>query len=318
MKIRQLLQTFWKRVLSLKITFLCIFHSPRGPIKKQFSVAFLLFIIFMWTFITAISVYLSSKHIDYWSAKLKSVILKSKYEYVTRELSKSLELLAKVEENDRTIRKLLNMKDKKEIILKSDNLNQGGPLLKDSQLLQKIALQPEKVSMPEYNTYLSYLKQKLKLQLQSHQEIMNYISLQKELYRYTPLIWPTYGHVTSPFGFRIHPVYQVKDFHSGLDIANVIGTPIYATADGVVKFAGWQFGYGKVVVIEHKFGYRTVYGHLSKIKVEVGQKVRRRDVIGYMGDTGTTTGPHLHYEVWKDDKLQNPIRFVNPEKFFEG
>ncbi len=308
-----------KKTCSQKITFLCISHTPKGPIKFNFSLIFLLFILGLWTFITGLSVYLSSRHIDYWSAKIKSIILRSKYEYVNQQLSKSWELLSQVQQNDEQLRKLLDMKTKKDIIIKSeDNYNQGGPSLQESQFLQKITNNPETVSIIEYSNHLNLLKKQLEEQINSYNEIVNNINYQKDLYRNTPMIWPCYGRLTSPFGNRIHPIYKVPDFHSGLDIANSPGTPIVVTADGVVKFAGWQNSYGQVIVVEHKYGFKTVYGHLSAIKVRQGQKVSRGNVIGLMGETGTSTGPHLHYEVWKDGNIQNPIRYVDPEKFFRG
>lgn len=307
-----------KKTCSQKVTFLCILHTPKGPLKFNFSVLFVLFILFLWTMLTSVSVYLCSKHIDYWSAKIKSLVLRSKYEYINQQLSKSWELLAKVQQNDEQIRKLLNMKTKKDIITRSEEtLNQGGPSFKESYFLQKVTSKPEEISVIEYNAHLSALKQQLGNQIKSYKEIIDTINYQKELYRNTPMIWPCRGRLTSPFGQRIHPVYKKLDFHSGFDIANKIGTEICATADGIIKFVGWQAGYGRVIVVEHKFGYKTVYGHMSAFKVKIGQKVHRGEVIGLMGDSGTSTGPHLHYEVWKDGVVQNPIRYVDPEKFFK-
>lgn len=308
-----------KKLCSQKITFLCISHTPKGPIKFNFSLSFVLFLLFLWTALTSISVYLSSKHIDYWSAKIKSLVLRSKYEYINQQLSKSWELLAEVKQNDEQIRKLLEMKTKKDIIIRSDeSSNQGGPTVVESNFLQKVVSKPEEISVIEYNAQLTLLKKQLEEQINSYKEIIETINYQKELYKNTPMIWPCYGRLTSPFGYRIHPVYKTLDFHSGFDIANEIGTHICATADGIVKFVGWQPGYGKAIVLEHKFGYKTVYGHLSEFKVKVGQKVKRGEVIGLMGDTGTSTGPHLHYEVWKNEVVQNPIRYVDPEKFFKN
>lgn len=309
---------WFKKNLLQQVTILFVFHSTKGPVKKSFSLFFIIFLLSIWTFITAVSVYFATRHIDYWSSKLKSVVLISKYECLNKELSKAWELISKVEENDRAIRKLLNMKSKKEIILKSD-FGEGGPAtIEEAQLLQKFVKAPYELSLIEYSKYFNLLNHYLKKQLESYDEIKSFINYQKELYRNTPLIWPCYGRVVSPFGRRIHPVYKIEHYHTGIDISNRIGTPIRATADGIVKFVGWLEGYGKAIVIEHKFGYTTVYGHLSVFKVKRGQNVSRGDVIGLMGNTGTSTGPHLHYEVWKDGKLQNPIRYVNIEDFFRG
>ncbi len=306
-----------KKFLSQQITLMFVFHSTYGTIKKNFSIAFILFLFLLWTAFTAISVYFATRHIDYWSAKIRAAVLGTKYEYLNKELSKTWQLLAKVEENDRAIRKLLGMKSKKEIIINSPD--QGGPFtIQQANLLQEITKSLNDVNLLNYKTHFALIEEYAKKQIESYNEICNYIKLQKELYKYTPLIWPCHGRVTSPYGRRIHPLFGIEHFHTGIDIANDIGTKIYATADGVVKYTGWMEGYGKAVVIEHKFGYKTVYAHLSVIKVKQGQKVSRGDVIGLMGNTGTTTGPHLHYEVWKDGKLCNPIKFVNIEDFFKG
>lgn len=309
-----------KKAFSQQITCMIVFHSPRGPIKKNFSLFFLIFLLFMWTLFTGISVYFSTRHIDYWSAKIKSLVLGTKYEYINKELSRIWELLSKVEEKDRILRKILNLKTKRNIILETsdEDLGKGGPLFHQSKFLKEISKSPEDVSLMGYKEHFDLIKRYIEEISKSCDEIFEHIKYQKSLYRSTPLIWPTKGNVVSPFGKRIHPIYLVEHFHTGIDIANQKGTPVVATADGVVKFAGWQEGYGKAVVIEHKHGYVTIYGHLSSIKVRVGQSVVRGEVIGLMGDTGTATGPHLHYEVWKDNKLCNPVKFLDPENFFNN
>lgn len=127
--------------------------------------------------------------------------------------------------------------------------------------------------------------------------------------------------VASGFGYRIHPIYKVKKLHTGLDFSAKTGTPIYATGDGkvkVVKNTGRR-GYGKHVIIDHGYNYKTLYGHMSQFNVRRGQSVKRGDIIGYVGNTGTSSAPHLHYEVWKDDRKINPINFfyndLTPEEY---
>ncbi|MEN3013397.1 MAG: M23 family metallopeptidase [Endomicrobiia bacterium] len=309
-----------KKILFQPITCMFVFHSPKGPIKKNFSLFFLIFILFIWTIFTGISVYFSTKHIDYWSAKIKCLVLGSKYEYLNKELSKTWELLARVEEKERLLRKMLDMKTKKNIILgiSEEELGKGGPFFNQSKFLQQISNSPQDVSLVDYKEHFDLIKRSIEEITKNCDEIIDYIKYQKSLYKATPLIWPCNGNVVSPFGRRIHPIYKIEHFHTGIDISNQKGTPIVATADGVVKFAGWQEGYGKVVVLQHNHGYLTIYGHLSSIKVKVGQKVTRGDVLGLMGETGTATGPHLHYEIWKDNKLCNPVKFLVPDNFFKS
>ena len=129
------------------------------------------------------------------------------------------------------------------------------------------------------------------------------------------------NRVASGFGTRFHPILKVNKAHNGLDFAAKTGTPIYATGDGVVKQAEFNSGYGNVVMIKHGNGYETLYAHMSRIKTRAGKKVKRGDVIGYVGSTGLSTGPHLHYEIHKNGKPVNPIMYfyddVDPDAFIK-
>lgn len=109
--------------------------------------------------------------------------------------------------------------------------------------------------------------------------------------------WPVRGPISSGFGPRVHPIYNVPSFHTGIDIAVAEGTPVRAAAPGRVTVAGWEGGFGLLVVIDHENSYETFYGHLSKVMVSVGQYVQAGDVIALSGNTGLSTGPHLHFEV---------------------
>jgi murein DD-endopeptidase MepM/ murein hydrolase activator NlpD len=115
--------------------------------------------------------------------------------------------------------------------------------------------------------------------------------------------------VASGFGWRIHPIYKTTKMHTGMDFSASVGTEIYATGNGVVVSSNEDRGYGNNVIINHGYGYQTLYGHMSKIIRKPGQKVNRGDLIGYVGNSGSSTGPHLHYEVIKYNKKINPINF---------
>lgn len=119
---------------------------------------------------------------------------------------------------------------------------------------------------------------------------------------------PLRGKYTSGFGIRRDPFTGLKGYHTGIDIAQPVGAPVRASKDGVVKFAGWSGGYGLCIFIKHQFGYETVYGHLSKVNVKEGQKVKAGQLIGKVGNTGRSTGSHLHFEVRKFGKPLNPLR----------
>jgi murein DD-endopeptidase MepM/ murein hydrolase activator NlpD len=129
----------------------------------------------------------------------------------------------------------------------------------------------------------------------------------------TPSIWPVRGYLSAGFGNRKDPFTGQRDFHSGIDISTPIGTRIFAPADGVVLSASVQGAYGNSIIMDHGYGVVTRYGHLDAYAVRPGQRVRRGDLVGFVGNTGRSTGPHLHYEVWVRDQAQNPIHFILDE-----
>jgi len=126
----------------------------------------------------------------------------------------------------------------------------------------------------------------------------------------TPSIWPVAGWLSSSYGTRHDPFNDEKSFHPGLDISADYGTPVLATADATVTSAGYNGAYGNMVVLDHGFGITTKYGHLSRIAVMSDQRVKRGDVIGYVGSTGRSTGSHLHYEIWMSGHLTNPMTLL--------
>ena len=140
-----------------------------------------------------------------------------------------------------------------------------------------------------------------------------YFKDQTELLASTPSIWPLRGYLSATFGNRADPFTGLRDFHPGIDISVPRGTKVVAPADGVVVFAGGRSGYGNALMIDHGFGVVTRYGHLDGFNVRPGQRVKRGDVIAFSGNTGRSTAPHLHYEVWVNDRMRNPIEFIIDE-----
>jgi len=126
----------------------------------------------------------------------------------------------------------------------------------------------------------------------------------------TPSIWPVRGYFSSTYGYRRDPFTGDRAMHHGIDVSTPTGRPVVATADGVVLYAAPRGTYGNVVVIDHKFDMMTRYAHLSKFAVRAGARVKRGDVIGYVGSTGRSRAPHLHYEVWVDDRAVHPLDYV--------
>ena len=145
------------------------------------------------------------------------------------------------------------------------------------------------------------------------QRIEEFYRDQHALLSSTPSVWPVRGYLSGGFGNRIDPFTGQPDFHPGIDISTPIGAKVQAPADGVVVSCGERGGYGNAIVIDHQHGVVTRYAHLSGYNVRPGQRVKRGDVIGFVGSTGKSTAPHLHYEVWVHDQAQNPIHFILDE-----
>jgi murein DD-endopeptidase MepM/ murein hydrolase activator NlpD len=144
----------------------------------------------------------------------------------------------------------------------------------------------------------------------SLRELQEYFDDQKSLLASTPSLWPARGWVTSDFGVRLDPYTAERMMHRGLDIATTQGQPVHSPSDGTVVFAGTEGGYGKVLVIDHGYGVKTRYGHLSEIFVRLGERVKRGARVAAVGNTGRSTGPHLHYEVRVNGIPENPRKFI--------
>lgn len=136
------------------------------------------------------------------------------------------------------------------------------------------------------------------------------------MYEELPLSWPIKDkfRISSPYGYRIHPVSGTKKFHSGVDIAVELATPVYSAGEGTVIFAGRKGGYGRCIIIRHKYGFTSIYGHLSAYYTTTGKEVKQRQAIGFVGSTGISTGNHLHFEIRKNNKAINPIWYDEYER----
>lgn len=171
---------------------------------------------------------------------------------------------------------------------------------------------------------LDIITKKMYIQSKSYDELIEKAMNNELMHACLPAIQPVINkgleRTSSGFGVRIHPIYKIPQAHSGQDFAAPIGTEIYATADGIVeKVENSNWGYGKNLIIDHGFGFKTLYAHMSAFGATLGQKVKRGQLIGYVGNTGMSTGPHLHYEVIKNGVKVNPINYffndLSPEEF---
>ena len=181
-------------------------------------------------------------------------------------------------------------------------------------------------SIVSLSAEVSELQRKLVAQSRSFDDVLDLAKQKREMLLTIPAIQPVRNEdlkrMASGYGYRIHPIYKVRKFHYGMDFSAPTGTEIFATGDGVIEEVKRQYnGYGRHVVVRHGFGYQTLYAHMSKILVKEGQRVKRGEVIGLVGNTGTSVAPHLHYEVHKDGKKVNPAHYyfndLTPEQYEE-
>ena len=305
MKIKELLGE-----LRRKVTVVFIHHGKIKPFKFNFSVLFLLIVFFGWTGMTLWAGFISGKHIDYLAIKADNKIMKARMLFFADQIKKSKEMLAQVKQNDDHIRSLLAM-DSKRIIIEND-LGAGGPTpIESSALSMLLSGKIDTIDYQDISKQSFELLEEYKASMKSYSEVINHIAKQREMFRYTPSIWPCKGIISSPYGIRFHPIFNTKFFHPAIDIANKKNTPIVATADGVVAFSGWMRGYGNVIAIEHGHKYRTVYAHLAKMLVKKGELVTKGQEIAKMGSTGRSTGPHVHYELHLNKRPINPMKYLS-------
>ena len=215
-----------------------------------------------------------------------------------------------IEEKDKAVRTYADLPEIDESVRE---LGIGGVMVNENAKIDNL--------LPDFTSTITSLEldidaltRKVKLELSSYEEIYDKVLENSDRIKSIPTIRPVNGgYMNADFGYRIDPFDRVNRFHYGQDITVKTGTPIYAPAHGVVKIARYMGGFGKSLKIDHGFGYTTFYAHLSKFNVERGKRIKRGDIIGYVGNTGRSTGPHLHYEVHYYGKPQNPLDY-----FFSG
>ncbi len=190
------------------------------------------------------------------------------------------------------------------------NLGMGGEDSSDIIGMVESFDQKSEESMTEKIANLEKLKNAAIDQEEQSQRLMEFFQDQHTLLASTPSVWPVRGWLTSGFGKRKSPFTGRQSMHAGIDISTKTGTPIAAPADGVVSYSDRKGAYGLVLVIDHGYGYQTFYGHCSKLDKKVGEKVKRGEVVAYVGNTGSSTGSHLHYEVRVGGVATNPMKYI--------
>lgn len=260
------------------ITVLIIPHSKAEPIRIKLPSLGLIMSVLLWVSATVYIFTIAVQTKQYYEMKDKLRFYTSQFV----ELRSTIHALKKAEIDFKRIFSL----DTKETILENLDASDTGSIDMD------------------------IVKHEIQKTMESVANIRDYLSEQRDIYMATPKGWPVSGYISSAFGLRVHPQKKVREMHTGIDLASQPGSAVIATADGIVSFAGWSGGNGNLVVIEHGLGYTTCYAHNKRIAVSVGQRVKRGETIAYVGSTGNSTGPHVHYEVWIDRKPVNPKAYI--------
>ena len=294
-----------------------ISYDDENGTQWDFSKRQLFIVVFLCVSIVGTGLFFATDYLTkiLYQTKLKN--LKRDYSQLSLTLSKlhqQMDLLSthviNIEEKDRALRTYANMPQLDKDVRK---LGIGGmEVVKPVKVENQLSDPASKLIDLEMN--VDNLTRKVKLELASYSNIYNKVIKESDRLQSIPSIRPVNGgYINSGFGYRNDPFTSKPRFHYGQDITVSSGTNIYAPSDGVVKYAARQGGFGKVIKLDHGYGYRTIFAHLSKFYVKWGQKVKRGDLIGKSGNTGRSAGPHLHYEVHRNGVPQNPLDY-----FFSG
>jgi murein DD-endopeptidase MepM/ murein hydrolase activator NlpD len=233
--------------------------------------------------------------------------LREQYTMLQKEINKMDEELAQLEERDNNIYRAVF-----EAAPLPDSLRKGKEYTRVNP--KEFAFTTSATILEAIHNNIASLRNRLVTQKNSYDTLQKLVETKEKMLSAIPAIQPvsnkTLERIASGFGYRIDPIYKTPKMHAGIDFTAATGTPIYATGDGTVQVSGYDNGgYGNHVIINHGYGYNSLYGHMKKIKSRVGQKVKRGEVIGWVGSTGKSTGPHLHYEVIKNGEKIDPIHF---------
>ncbi len=308
-----------KEIFSRRITFMLVPHGASRPRQINIPISLIIFFVLSWTGVTFWGSYLSAQHVDYWRTKLSNEVLALKVNYLSNELDRATGFLDQVKQLEAHLQDLLKYQDEASLIkgtLREKSSGTGGPTFVDqNDVTQILKLGKRDISWERLVAKVDFFKGEAQSRISTYDAITKFIDRKKRLYLSTPLGWPCPGHLTSHFGTRLDPFSGEEEFHFGVDIANSQGTPVKSTADGVVQIASWHTGYGNLVVVNHDFGFSTRYAHNSSFVVKPGDKIKRGQVVALMGATGKASGSHSHYEVWQNNRRQNPFKFLSETVF---
>ena len=262
----------------IPITIMFVPHEKIRPLNVKIPFLYL-FIIIIFAFTGFI--YVFNVAVD----TAEYYMMKKKLEHYTAQLEEVDTTIKSLKMIEKEFKRLFSLKTKEKILENMDVSDSG-------------------------SVNIDNLKYKIKETIENVGVIRDYLRTQRDIYFATPIGLPVDGRISSGYGIRENPWEGLREFHSGIDISTAPGTPVKATADGIVSFSGWSGSNGNLVAIEHGHGFSTFYAHNKENLVKVGQKVKRNQIIAYAGSTGNATGPHVHYEIWKDGRHINPYEYI--------
>jgi len=268
---------FLKRLFT-PVTILLVPHSRTRPVSVRVPVVAVAASVCLFLIGTVFVVSVSVRAVEYRR-------MEERLSLVSAEFLEMKGTMLSLKQAEKDFRKLFSLKSKSAVLESADPGDAG-------------------------SLDMEVLREQIEAAMQSVSEIRGYIAEQKDIHLATPFGWPVAGTISSSYGYRNHPVYEERKFHTGVDLSVPSGSTVKATADGIVSFAGWTENSGIVVVAEHGHGFSTAYAHNRKALVRVGQRIARGDAIAMSGSTGVSTGPHVHYEIWRNGRHTNPAGFL--------
>lgn len=262
----------------------------------------------IWILITGAGILFFIRGYDYNVIKADNNLMRIKMKLIADELERGRKYLELTHSTETQMRQMLGMPGGKFI-----NLPKGWEEAKakaDQRAKNLFGTDFKDMEEEEFEEYIDDIEDSAKTQLASFQEIAWYFANKKEGLHSTPSIRPSNARISSNYGYRLDPFgKRTSKKHNGVDFAGKPDSPIFVTADGVVRHAGWVPSFGQSILVDHGFGYSTLYAHATGIQVKAGDVVKRGDKIATMGSSGHSTGTHLHYEVWKDGQAVNPRNY---------
>ena len=265
-------------------------------------------LIVVWLLLTGAGILFFVRGYDYNMIKAENNLMRMKLKLIADELERGRKYLDLTHTTDTQMRQMLGMPGGKFV-----NLPKGWEEAKaqqDARAKKLFETDLKDMQTEDFEHYVDDLEDSAKTQLASFQEIAWYFANKKEGLNSTPSIRPSSAPISSGSGYRLDPVgRRTSKKHNGVDFAGKPDSPIVVTADGVVRHAGWVPSFGQAILVDHGFGYSTLYAHTTGITVKSGDVVKRGDKIATMGSSGNSTGTHLHYEVWKDGQAVNPRNY---------